>query len=43
MKLNDVALCIKETYCAYEIEEVSNEIRIKEKKVIIFVELNDIS
>jgi len=36
MKLNDIALWIKETYCAYEIEEVSNEIRIKEKSNYIY-------
>jgi len=42
MKLNDVSLLIKETYCSYEIEEVSNANQIKEKKMI-FMELDNIS
>ena len=42
MKLNDVSLLIKETYCSYEIEDVSYANRIKEK-IMIFMELNDIS
>jgi len=36
MKLNDVSLLIKETYCSYEIEEVSNANRIKEKSNDIY-------
>ena len=36
MKLNDVSLLIKETYCSYEIEEVSNVNRIKEKSNDIY-------
>jgi len=37
MKLNDVSLWIKETYCSYEIEEVSNANRIKEKSNELYV------